>query len=189
MKGAKDAPPPRPSKRPRLGPSPMEAAAEAGPSRASHSNAKAKVEKVGKGKTGKDSQMEEFLQVMKPRTKKGPSWADNDALQPDSSRAHTSMGEAGDAPTAEASKKKTEKKQETQHDAIAAEGKEKVAEPDTAEPVSDMDWFKQRTKAVLDESELTAERVFEQTDDEAEEDSSDDAKAGIDLVSTSRAHS
>ena len=84
MKGAKDAPPPRPNKRPRLGPSPMEAAVEAGPSKESHSNAKVKDEKAGKGKAGKDSQMEEFLQVMKPRTKKGPSWADNDALQPDS---------------------------------------------------------------------------------------------------------
>ena len=106
---------------------------------------------------------------MKPRTKKGPSWADNDALpQPSSSRTPAAATNTPDDTKSRAVKKKKEK-----HDANAAEGTEGTAEPDAA-AVSDMDWFKQRTKAVLDEPEEGAERVFEQSEDESEEESDDD---------------
>lgn len=172
--GAKDAPPPRPNKRPRLGPSPAEAASEAVSLKATKSASKAKDEKAAKGKAGKESQIEEFLQVMKPRTKKGPSWADNDALlQPSSSRT-PAVATAPDDTRPGAKKKKKEK-----HDVNAAEETEGTAESDAA-AVSDMDWFKQRTKAVLDEPEEVAERAFEQSEDESEEEGDDgDDKVGI----------
>ncbi|EKM76657.1 hypothetical protein AGABI1DRAFT_122567 [Agaricus bisporus var. burnettii JB137-S8] len=64
--GSKDAPAPRPNKRPRLGPSPIET--NPLPIRESKSDKSMMKEKL-------PSQAEEFLEVMKPRTKKGPIWA------------------------------------------------------------------------------------------------------------------
>ncbi|KAJ7771764.1 hypothetical protein B0H16DRAFT_1451806 [Mycena metata] len=66
IEGAKDAPAPRPNKRPRLGPAPSELAA---PSPAPAATAKPAV----------DSQLDEYLQVMQPRGNKGRTWANESA--------------------------------------------------------------------------------------------------------------
>ncbi|KAI0656208.1 hypothetical protein C8Q70DRAFT_1012681 [Cubamyces menziesii] len=73
VEGAKDAPAPRPNKRPRTGPSPSELAeSPSSPEKKSKSKDKTK---------GKADELEnEFLQVMQPRTKKGPSWKDDDPV-------------------------------------------------------------------------------------------------------------
>ncbi|KAF7335305.1 Multiple RNA-binding domain-containing protein 1 [Mycena sanguinolenta] len=67
IEGAKDAPAPRPNKRPRLGPSPTEL--QTPPSKLSPKPPK----------PSGDSQLEEFLEVMQPRGGKGRTWA-NEAV-------------------------------------------------------------------------------------------------------------
>ncbi|KAJ3567263.1 hypothetical protein NP233_g6476 [Leucocoprinus birnbaumii] len=67
--GSKDAPAPRPNKRPRLGPSPTDADTEA------KVPASTRKSQIDKPKAKSSAQVEEFLEVMQPRTKKGPSWA------------------------------------------------------------------------------------------------------------------
>lgn len=120
-----------------------------------------------KSKDSKHAQMEEYLQVMKPRTKKGPSWADHDALpQPSSSSTPATASKADAADMVGARQTRIEKH--------SADGVEDATEPDAAEAVSDMDWFKQRTKAVLNEPKAATERAFEQSEDEAEEGKPDD---------------
>lgn len=114
--------------------------------------------------------MEEYLQVMKPRTKKGPSWADHDILpQPSSSHTSVAARKLDDANGGSVKQKRKQK-----HDADAADGIEDTTEPDAADAVSDMDWFKQRTKAVLNGPEVATERAFEQSEDEVEEEGTDD---------------
>ncbi|KAJ7094410.1 hypothetical protein C8R44DRAFT_814432 [Mycena epipterygia] len=63
IEGAKDAPAPRPNKRPRLGPSPSEQPTL--PSKAPSLPTKA----------SDDSQLDEYLQVMQPQGNKGRTWA------------------------------------------------------------------------------------------------------------------
>ncbi|KAL6308826.1 hypothetical protein BKA93DRAFT_822110 [Sparassis latifolia] len=146
--GAKDAPPPRPNKRPRLGPSPAEGETSA---------AGAEGSKPLK-KTSSDAQLEEFMQVMRPRTKKGPSWSNEDAvLQPgvtaaiDSHGASSVVGSKEFPNTADAS-----------HDVPHTDKDE--ARTDT---ISDIDWLKRRTMhAVEADTDAHSERVFEQSDDE-----------------------
>ncbi|KAF5353507.1 hypothetical protein D9756_007972 [Leucocoprinus leucothites] len=67
--GSKDAPAPRPNKRPRLGPSPTDVEAKS-----SEPSKKSKSDKSNP-KNKSSAQVKEFLEVMQPRTKKGPSWA------------------------------------------------------------------------------------------------------------------
>lgn len=71
FQGAKDAPTPRPNKRPRLDPSQNKDISSQ--LQASSSNA---VEISTPSKS--DAQLDEYLKVMQPRTTKGPAWA-NDA--------------------------------------------------------------------------------------------------------------
>ncbi|KAF8055239.1 hypothetical protein FPV67DRAFT_1612778 [Lyophyllum atratum] len=74
IEGAKDAPQPRPNKRPRLGPSPGDDDAVSNKlpkSKAAEKSAPAE----------SNSQLDEYMKVMQNRTKKGPTWA-NEA-QPD----------------------------------------------------------------------------------------------------------
>ncbi|KAJ7043247.1 hypothetical protein C8F04DRAFT_1029332 [Mycena alexandri] len=67
IEGAKDAPAPRPNKRPRLGPAPNELPA---PSTVPAATAK----------PAGDSQFDEYLQVMQPRGNKGRTWANESAV-------------------------------------------------------------------------------------------------------------
>lgn len=67
LQGSKDAPAPRPNKRPRLGPSPLEAEPPSTRMKSKSDKPPAN-EKIS-------TQVGEFLEIMQPRTKKGPSWA------------------------------------------------------------------------------------------------------------------
>ena len=93
---------------------------------------------------------------MQPRSKKGPSWKDDDALPAPEPVASTSTSNTTKplVPPSEQSSNAVES--EDQH------------EPTKDDPVSDMDWLKQRTKASVDSSADRTERVFEQSDDEGE---------------------
>ncbi|RDB18321.1 Multiple RNA-binding domain-containing protein 1 [Hypsizygus marmoreus] len=71
VEGAKDAPVPRPNKRPRLGPSPAN-----GPVVVTLPTSTTIAKDPATSKS--DAQLDEFMKVMQPRAKKGPAWA-NDA--------------------------------------------------------------------------------------------------------------
>ncbi|CAL1696264.1 unnamed protein product [Somion occarium] len=90
------------------------------------------------------------MKVMQPRSKKGPSWANEDGvLQPSGSSA-SSRGNA-------------------QASAIEDTGMAETVDAgeSKAEGVSDMDWFKRHTKPTLETE--SAEKAFEQSEDEGEE--------------------
>lgn len=136
----KDAPPPRPNKRPRLGPSPSELGVSTTPT-------KGKITKpadVGKPKKGTGLE-DEFLQAMQPRTKKGPSWMDDDA----GPVASTSTDSKIDT------RKISKKKDEGQDDLPATE------------VMSDLDWLRKHTKPTADVG-AQPDQVFEQSDDEGD---------------------
>lgn len=82
LKGTKDAPAPRPNKRPRLGPSPTDGFVESTPTISSNKFLK-KDPKSDQKSTGKAAQLDEYLEVMQSRNKKGPSWANEAPSQPD----------------------------------------------------------------------------------------------------------
>ncbi|KZV72311.1 hypothetical protein PENSPDRAFT_576375 [Peniophora sp. CONT] len=73
--GAKDAPAPRPNKRPRLD---SDAPPEAGPST---------VKKPAEKKSGKESQFDAFMDVMQPKARTGPAWANDEPAQPKPAKA------------------------------------------------------------------------------------------------------
>ncbi|KAI0753331.1 hypothetical protein C8Q80DRAFT_507618 [Daedaleopsis nitida] len=142
--GAKDAPAPRPNKRPRLGPSPSETD-EAVVRLAKSKKTKTKTKSSVDDRKAKNSQLEdEFLQVMQPRTMKGPSWKDDDAVAPVASTS-----------TDPAKQKKSKKADTEQEDVV-------VVEEQPSEALSDMDWLRRHTKSTAVE-----EKAFEQSDDEA----------------------
>ncbi|KIP06573.1 hypothetical protein PHLGIDRAFT_106837 [Phlebiopsis gigantea 11061_1 CR5-6] len=138
IEGAKDAPAPRPNKRPKLGPS---------------VETKPEVEKPAKGKEKEkspgDAQLEEYMQVMQPRSRKGPSWKDSDVLP---------------APGAKASSSTTQAKSSEEG---ADDGEAPDASPEN-EAASDMDWLKRHTKSSLDISE-SANQDFVQSDEDMED--------------------
>ncbi|OSD03770.1 hypothetical protein PYCCODRAFT_1434157 [Trametes coccinea BRFM310] len=154
VEGAKDAPAPRPSKRPRLGPSPSDVEG----SKSDKSDLKDK-----KTKGAKDELVDEFLQVMQPRTKKGPSWKDDDATP--ASTASTSAA-AGAEATKQGKKSKANK---SVAENAEEDGEQLDDEAAPAEGLSDMDWLKRHTRPTLDEP---VEKVFEQSDDESMADAS-----------------
>ncbi|KAH9887035.1 hypothetical protein C8Q73DRAFT_748774 [Cubamyces lactineus] len=147
VEGAKDAPPPRPNKRPRTGPSPSE-----------QDEVSSLPEKKlkSKDKTKTDELEHEFLQVMQPRTKKGPSWKDDEPAGP---VASTSTGA-----TSESSKKAKSSKPKPED--LAEDSEQQIVQTDA---VSDLDWLKRHTKTTLDDLEAPG-RVFEQSDDEDTQD-------------------
>ncbi|RDX46000.1 RNA-binding domain-containing protein [Lentinus brumalis] len=144
--GAKDAPAPRPNKRLRLGPAHDETAATP----AAHSKA-TKPNLSVEGKKGVHHELaEQFMQVMQPRSKKGPSWKDDDPA-----------AVASGSILVDASSKSTKSRK----------GKEKVdptGEDDTAasqdpDAVTDLDWLRRHT---TQSAAVAAEKAFEQSDDE-----------------------
>jgi multiple RNA-binding domain-containing protein 1 len=112
--GAKDAPVPRPNKRPRLDPSPVDV---------DH-----KVTTMQPTRSSKDAQLEEYLDVMQSRAKKGPSWKDSAAED-------RSM-----------SVQKTQNKPNMQSKLVETSGDD-IIESSLS---SDLDWLKQHTKPSLD---------------------------------------
>ncbi|KAL1937937.1 hypothetical protein VTO73DRAFT_12687 [Trametes versicolor] len=156
VEGAKNAPAPRPNKRPRLGPSPGEVDE---PKVAKKSSSKDKSQGAG------DALATEFLQVMQPRSQKGPSWKDEEPAQEPVASSSTSANSA-DKPL------KKSKKSKTQPDHV--DGVTEDQEPVTAtEPVSDLDWLKRHTKTAVADAEAN-EKAFEQSDDEPMQDADSD---------------
>lgn len=138
--GVKDAPTPRSNKRPRLDPSLDETkptkAGTAEKSKLKHSVV------PEQSKSKKPAQLDEFMSVMKSRTKKGPSWADDGALLP-----------AGDASADQKSRKDERPPFSPDADPEATE-----AVDDRGEGMSDLDWMRKRMS-----------RAMEVTDDEKKE--------------------
>lgn len=156
----KNAPAPRPNKRPRLDTSERQATSDSTTvASARKQSRKSDARESGPEKAGSSSQLTEFMQVMKPRTKNGRTWANDDVVTTTSALSSTTVNEAGSSPS---------KKGKDNASAAGVSAVEDVSiEPETGqEPVSDMDWLKQRQKKVLQSDSST--KAFEQSDDEAE---------------------
>lgn len=87
VQGAKDAPTPRPNKRPRLGPSPYEARKD---NREETTNAA----KMDDKQENKKTQLDEFMRVMQPS--KGPSWANEQQPESANSAPKKNQDESGE---------------------------------------------------------------------------------------------
>lgn len=129
---------PRPNKRPRL-------------EQSTEITSKAEKSPLKKGqekeKDEGDAQLDEFMQVMQSRAKKGPSWKD------------------AEVPAATASSSSSPTKPEA---AAPEDDKGSASDaPRVDEPASDMDWLKRHVKSSLDISE-SADKQFVQSDDEME---------------------
>lgn len=139
--GVKDAPAPRPNKRPRLGPSPVESA--------SPNSEKPSTKSKKAIKNGSDPQFEEFAKATRSRTQKGPSWANEDAdIQPSSSTASGSG------------------KSKIPSHIPSSETLPSPSGSTNPEGLSDLDWLKRHTKSSLDVSSVNAEQTFEQSDED-----------------------
>jgi len=101
-----------------------------------------KASRVNKDKATELSQFDEFREVMKPRTKKGPAWA-NDMKQE------------------EVIAGKSKLKQEAALMDTEADG----VDPAREAGLSDLDWMRQRMSKNVD----VVEKVFEQSDEEDED--------------------
>ena len=150
FQGAKDAPAPRPNKRPRLGLSPLEEV------QVQKSSQKGKSKDVPSAEFAKDSQYQEFAQVMQSR-KAGPSWANDERPQ---ATASTST-----PPVPQSKKKQAE-----------------VVEPDEeplASDLSDLDWLKRHQKGNAPISESKELTVLDQSDEEMLADESSDKDVSV----------
>ena len=131
----KDAPAPRPNKRPRL---------EAPETERSVKSKDKPSKSKGKEKATSDMQLDEFMQVMQPRSQKGPSWKDVDTV-----------ASTVDHATSSTSSQKANAK--------AAIDELPDESPAVDEATSDMDWLKRHMKSSLDIAAGT-EKGFEQSD-------------------------
>ncbi|KAJ3532006.1 hypothetical protein NMY22_g7921 [Coprinellus aureogranulatus] len=129
-------PAPRPNKRARTGPSPSEL-----------TDSKSKPTTPAEPAKG-NRQLDQFMEVMQPRTKKGPSWAN------DAATAEPVIPEPAPLPAPT--------KEPTGDEDVAME--DATEEIPAAEPISDMDWLKQRMSSNVDK--VVEEKAFEQSDDE-----------------------
>lgn len=154
FKGIKDAPAPRPNKRPRLGPSPTDELTSTTSKKTS--KADAKTDKPVKGK-GKVAQLDEYLEVMQPRAKKGPSWANEAQAHPDLAAPDTTP---------------------KLNDKTAGDD-EKPKEEEREEGISDLDWMRRRMTQTVDSVDTVPEKAFEQSDDEM-----DDASKPAEVLKT-----
>ncbi|KAG6889211.1 hypothetical protein C0995_002671 [Termitomyces sp. Mi166 len=135
IEGAKDAPTPRPNKRRRI-----DSSADV---LSQDTRMKTTKEETTNEKHKTDDQLEEFMKVMQPRNKKGPSWA-NDApsvepVVPQPEPVPGSEGVEEDVPLVN----------------------DKAAHDET---ISDLEWMKRRMGSTVEAVEN--EKVFEQSDDE-----------------------
>ncbi|RXW17359.1 hypothetical protein EST38_g8495 [Candolleomyces aberdarensis] len=155
-------PSPRPNKRPRLGPSPTEVQS---------SSAKGKSKDQGPSASGSgNKQLEQFMEVMKPRTKKGPSWANEDSVPQPS---------ALPAPAKATSMSAKAKEQDSGDDEdVEMADEDSSALPPASQPLSDMEWLKQRMTSNVDK--VVEEKAFEQSDDEdAGKDNQNDEETAV----------
>jgi multiple RNA-binding domain-containing protein 1 len=90
------------------------------------------------------------MQVMQPRTKKGPSWANEAQTQPELVTSPTGV---------KTSKPKIIEK--------AEQAADEEPEKDTREEgMSDLDWMRQRMSQNVDSADVGPEKVFKQSDEE-----------------------
>ena len=159
FQGMKDAPLPRPNKRPRLGPSPDEAESSTSPKGKSSQSKDARADGKNSKAKGKEAQLDEFMQVMQPRTRKGPSWKDDDAVLPATVAGSVKIEKKSSSKQRDAESSHIDERNGDSIDDEADENQQNAA-------VSDMDWLKRHMKSNLDISDHTTEKVFEQSDDE-----------------------
>ena len=146
----KDAPAPRPNKRPRLGPSPSETEGTTELSQSKKTKSTESQSTAVKPKKGAGLE-DEFMQVMQPRTKKGPSWKDEDPAP---------VASSSNSPAAGRLKKMERVKQRDDGQDAASQEPEAAAEA-----MSDLDWLRKHTKPATD-VDIHVDKVFEQSDDE-----------------------
>ncbi|OBZ74791.1 Multiple RNA-binding domain-containing protein 1 [Grifola frondosa] len=155
-----DIPLSRPNKRPRLGPSSLGSDAFGSVESSKSKSIKSKTTLDPRAMKDGNDQLSTFMQVMQPRTKKGPSWANGDSVaQP---IASTSVS---NEPSSLQSKSKTREAP------AILDSRDDETEAVLNEGISDLDWLKQRTKQtseLLDDD--TPARVFDQSDDEKMDD-------------------
>ena len=101
-----------------------------------------------------DAQFEEFAKAIRPRTQKGPSWAnDGPVLQTNS--AHIAPSPSGPSK-------------------LPMSSSDNPSDPVTKEPkadgLSDMDWLKRHTLPELDVNTGDQERLYEQSDEDTVDD-------------------
>ncbi|OCH87831.1 hypothetical protein OBBRIDRAFT_795808 [Obba rivulosa] len=156
VEGVRDA---RPKKRPRLDLALAAGEAASGPSK-SEIKSKSKDAKKGIDDSSKTNALaDEFLQIMQPRAKKGPSWAAGDVIQPIASTSTAIQPAPAKAKKAKAKDVLT---------VPATDDALHVEEQPRADAVSDMEWLQRHTRSTLDEAPTT-DKVFEQSDDDADE--------------------
>lgn len=147
----------RPNKRPRLGLSendqPKKVASRTdGESSKEAKNPVDKTEVKGK----KAAQLDEFMEVMQPRTKKGRSWANEDTVAPNAEI----QAESSTAASTVKSKKSKKKVAEYARQVSEEPGQEQL-------DLDDIEWMKRRmTKALDVEVEAVEEKAFEQDDED-----------------------
>ncbi|TDL26946.1 RNA-binding domain-containing protein [Rickenella mellea] len=187
VEGSKDAPAPRPNKRPRLGPAPGDELPLPKPK----SSAKVSTTPVKPQDKDKGTQLDEFLQVMQPRTKKGRSWANED------NTVSVTTDHPPARPDVKATAEKTTKDAPTTDNTHDSSPDNNEAEEENAE-IDDMEWMKRRMKQQLEIANDPVEKVFEQEDEDdageehdtpeigREEDISDQDPAKATILQTSR---
>ncbi|KZP05093.1 RNA-binding domain-containing protein [Athelia psychrophila] len=143
VQGTRDAPAPRPNKRPRTGPAPSDP-----------EPTKPAKEQDVKPKSKKAAQLDEFLEVMQPRNKKGPSWANEASSQP--APAIEPISNAAPPSTANGD-----------INSMEVDVAENIGNEEKGEEMSDLDWMKRRMSQATDVAPVT-EKAFEQSDDEDE---------------------
>ncbi|KAI0270676.1 hypothetical protein BC834DRAFT_841474 [Gloeopeniophorella convolvens] len=161
--GAKDAPAPRPSKRPRLDTT-AENDASSSLGKSTKSGRKSAADASPAQGRNKDAVFDEFMEVMQPKTKKGPSWADDSGP--------VSLSKKGKAPAAPEQ----------------PEGSLELEAPQ--QDLSDLEWMRRRMKQGVDEA-ATVEKAFEQSDNEEHDEQPEEVAEGKDpteetILSTAR---
>jgi multiple RNA-binding domain-containing protein 1 len=154
QKGAKDAPAPRPNKRPKLEnvSTPSDASLE-------HKKSKESAQTDNTKPPKKRTELEEeFIQVMRPRTQKGPAWLD--AVDPDESKVASSSKITLAAPPSPPSKKGKERESSLNVDDQQNSGADELAmdEDIKDQDIDDMEWMKRHmSKGMRLEDESTKE--------------------------------
>ena len=97
------------------------------------------------------------MQTMQSRSKKGPSWKDEDAIPSAEPLSSKIASKATDVPRAV-----------DPIDVSAEDVAMDETAPDAGDAASDMDWLKRHMKTNLEITEAAQEKVFEQSDDEPE---------------------
>ncbi|KDQ50583.1 hypothetical protein JAAARDRAFT_199829 [Jaapia argillacea MUCL 33604] len=146
--GTKDAPAPRPNKRPRLGPSPTDPSSSSLLAPTKPGSTKGIKEPQG-AKQKPDKQLDEFMKVMQPRTK-GRTWANEEAAPLSTA-----------VPSASSVKKGAKAKEEP--DGVVVDGGAEGGAEVREEGMSDLDWMRKRMSKAVDSG--VEEKVFEQDDE------------------------